>query len=128
MSTTDLPTIDVHTFTVGSTAYPFVRRVSGEVEGWFTAEIGYTKESVLRNAAGVGRVVLDIGSYTYPPLVLLAEFDSAADRTAFKALIGYPGTLANTLGRSASALLVRCREPEQGDGRFLLECTFEKYD
>jgi len=122
--TLSVPGAVTYTFTpeTGS-AVTFPRLVSGEFEDWFTLEVGYTKDSVLD-----GRVIIDTGSYQYPPLVLVAAFATAAERTAAKSLVAIPGTLSNTLSRSAEAVMVRAREPAGRTPFYLLECTFEKYD
>jgi hypothetical protein len=119
-----IPGAVTYTFTPSSgSAATFPRLVSGEFDDWFALEVGYVKDSILD-----GRTVVDVGSYQYPPLVLVAAFATAAERTALKSLVAIPGTLTNSLSRAAEVVLVRAREPAGRTPFYLLECTFEKYD
>lgn len=127
MPTITTPGITVYTFTANGTTVQFIRRRSGTIDGWFGVKPSYTKDSILPSGTTGGGVIIDFGAYDYKPLQITAELPSAVARATLKSLATYAGTLSNTKGRSASAVLTVADEPDEGDGTFLLECTFEKF-
>lgn len=102
----------------------FVRIVSGdEFAPRFDGKWLYTKDVVL-GATLASQSYIDLGAREVGPMTMRIEFTSEALRNTFTDLNGTVGTLANTKGRSYTALLVAVSRVDSFT-RWLADATWE---
>lgn len=116
----------VYTLVVGATTVTFTRQASGEFERWFEEDTAYSESYILRGTSR--RVVIDVGGVTYSPLAIRAEVADAATIATLRSLRAQQGTLSNTRGRSAAAMLMAIRESEPSNTSYgrVVDLTFKR--
>jgi hypothetical protein len=115
-----------YTYTVGGTTVTFTHQAGGEFERWFEEDTAHTESYILRGTSR--RLVIDVGGVTYSPLRVRAEVASEATIATLRSLRAQQGTLSNSRGRSASAILLTIRESEPNNTSYgrIADLTFKR--
>jgi hypothetical protein len=116
----------VYTFAVGAASVTFTRQAGGEFDAWFEEDTAHTESKILRGTSR--RTVIDVGGTNYSPLGLRAEFASTAAAATLRGLRAQSGTLSNSRGETATAMLITAKRTEVGNTTYglVLDLTFKR--